>query len=36
VLGHADTQSGLLTAEALDRRLAEPSKRPEIRRWRLG
>jgi ribokinase len=36
VLGHADTQSGLLTAEALERRLKKAAKRSPIRRWRVG
>jgi ribokinase len=36
VLGFVDTQSGLLTAEELGRRLKDKRKRPQIRRWRLG
>jgi ribokinase len=36
VLGHADTQSGLLSAEQLERRLKKAAKRSPIRRWRLG
>jgi ribokinase len=36
VLGHADTQSGLLTAEQLARRARKAAKRSPIRRWRLG
>jgi len=35
VLGFADTQSGLLTAEELERRLKSGAARAPIRRWRL-
>jgi ribokinase len=34
VLGHADTQSGLLTAEQLEHRARKTAKRSLIRRWR--
>jgi hypothetical protein len=36
VLGYADTQSGLLKSEELERRLKKAAKRSPIRRWRVG
>jgi sugar/nucleoside kinase (ribokinase family) len=36
VLGHADTQSGLLSAEQVERRARKAGRRTPVKRWRVG